>query len=96
MTEQDLNLPPSQFLPAQLLQQKLLSYQQNEGDKSVKTGKKASASFKSNELILGVQLSSIESNFNEYENQDHEKDDDDDVTIPGEWTLFSCTNEMFH
>ena len=81
--DQDLNLPPSRFLPAQLLQQKLLSYQQNEGDKSGKTRNKSS--LKSNELILGGKLSSIKSDLNEYENQGHEKDDDDDVTIPGEW-----------
>ena len=77
--DQDLNPPQSRFLPAQLLQQKLLRYQQSDGDKSVKKGNKASASSKSNSLILSGKILSLESNINDYDNDD----DDDDVAIPG-------------
>ena len=95
--EQDLHLPPSRFLPAQLLQQKLLRYQENEGNKPVKKGNKASATSKSNSLLLSGKISSLESTVNEFENQDCEKDDDDDVAIPGKRLTFyfSCMNEMF-
>ena len=83
MLEQDLNLPPNQLLPAQLLQQKLLKYQENEVDTSVKKRNKTPVSSKSSALLLSGKLSSLTSTFNECENQYYEKDDDDDVAIPG-------------
>ena len=74
------------ILPAQLLHQKLLNYQQNVDDTSENNGEINSLPL-SNPRFLNGRLSLLESSLNMQSDCGIEKDDDDDVTIPGKICL---------
>ena len=74
-----LNSSPASFLPAQLLHQKLLSFQQNTEDSSGGNGNQ-NFSHSSDPNLLNGQLSLLKSSLDDHS---IEGDDDDDVTIPG-------------
>ena len=81
--EQDSTPATSRFLPAQLLQQKLLKFQRKEEAKSMKKGNKIFKSSKSDGLLSkGIKDSSDNAPDN-FTNEDSVDDDDNGVDIPG-------------
>ena len=95
--EQDSIPSKSRFLPAQLLQQKLLKYQRKEESKSMKKGNRNLKSSKSDTLLLDGKKSSVENALDTLKNEGTEEDDDNDVAIPGscfEYFFFSFSNNM--
>ena len=81
--EQDLIPTKSRFLPAQLLQQKLLKYQRKEGSKAMKKGNKILKPSKSDTLLLHGNISSPANDLATLTNEVPAEDDDNDVAIPG-------------
>ena len=75
------------ILPAQLLHQKLLCYQQNIEDSSMNINE-TNALPTSNPRFLNGRLSLLESSLDIHGDNGAEKDDDDDVTIPGKMLYF--------
>ena len=75
------------ILPAQLLHQKLLSYQQNIDDSPMNINEIDSLPT-SNPRFLNGRLSLLESSLDIHGDNGTEKDDDDDVTIPGKMLYF--------
>ena len=80
-----LSSPSANFLPAQLLHQKLLSYQQD-ADESWGNNKPQAFSSTADPNTL-YQLSLLGSSLDNPDNHSTEGDDDDDVTIPGKAIL---------
>ena len=74
------------ILPAQLLHQKLLNCQQNVDDTPENNSEINSVPL-SNRRFLNGRLSLLESTLNMQSDCGIEKDDDDDVTIPGKICL---------
>ena len=74
-----------------------MRYQEKEGNDSTKKATKSPVSSASNMLLLSGKLSTLESTFNENKHQEYEKDDDDDVAIPGkkEPLLFTYNKCIF-
>ena len=76
------------ILPAQLLHQKLLNCQQNVDDTSENNDDINSLPI-SNPRFLNGRLSLLESSLDMHDDSGIEKDDDDDVTIPGKTFIFT-------
>ena len=82
--EQKLNYTSTNILPAQLLHEKLLSYQQNVDDMSGTNASQNSSPSSDSRFLNGFLNSSLlESSLGIHGDCREEKDDDDDVTIPG-------------
>ena len=86
--DQKISSTSDNILPTQLLHQKLLNYQQNVDDTLQNNGEIDSLPL-SNPRFLNGRLSLLESSLNMQSDCGIEKDDDDDVTIPGKICLFA-------
>ena len=84
--DQKISSTADNILPAQLLHQKLLNYQQNVDDTLDNNGEVNSLPL-SNPRFLNGRLSLLESSLNMQSDSGIEKDDDDDVAIPGKICL---------
>ena len=80
-----LSSPTANFLPAQILHQKLLSYQQDADESSGNNEPQAFSSSADPNTIY--RLSLLGSSLDNPDNPSTEGDDDDDVTIPGKAIL---------
>ena len=82
--DQKTNYPTTNILPAQLLHEKLLSYQQIVDDMSGRNTSQNASPSSDPRFSNGVFNSSLlESSLGIHGDCREEKDDDDDVTIPG-------------